>query len=618
MDLKKWTVLICCWMSFTIQAQQNFQKIYLFEDTFAIFNDLYVTDSCYYYTCTSGKAYQREFFNFGRINLDGSEQVLLLNQDVSSLQRVMYSQVDMDTNFRGNFVTNFTNSSALGSVPRIKEFDVEGNLINDFIFNDLWQNDSLYFWPSNRQIIDNSDSSYYILTVASDYTTDDNSGFTNGIQGCVLFKVKYDGTILFMKKFNYLPIGTYKPTWVGLNFLQYTPTSFLMVIDEQKINSPSNYEMNWTRIHFIEIDYNGIELNHQIYQDGQYCPGSFGCTVLEDGGVLISYYESILDGSPPNNDYFRPRPVIARLNNNFDLIWKHQLNNFYGSDFGYYSNMHDFKLVNDSLFVGAYNHVDQLIFNQAYLTTMRLSQYNLDGENKWNRDYTYFSTDNFNDPEYGIYDLELTSDGGYIMCGEIYHFDSLNAGSPGQFGYVLKTNCLGFIGDPISEFTYQSNSGLLEFVNEGIQAGSYTWIFGDGDTLVTKEYVDSVSHVYDANGIYTVQLIAHGCNGEDDTISKTINVSGISNGYVGDGTLLTLYPNPLSSGESLAFYVGDIPTKDITVEVVNEIGQSVFTGKIESSQTTYIIPFNFASGVYFVSLKNNSNERLEVEKLIVL
>jgi PKD repeat protein len=278
--------------------------------------------------------------------------------------------------------------------------------------------------------------------------------------------------------------------------------------------------------------------------------------------------------------------------------------------------MHDFKIVQDSLFVGAFEYIEELVFNQAYYTTMRLSQYNLDGVNKWNRDYTYFPTDNFNDPEYGIYDMELTSDGGYIMCGEIYHFDSLSAGSPGQFGYVLKTNCLGFLGDPISEFTYQSNSGLVEFVNEGIQAGSYTWIFGDGDTLVTNEYVDSVSHVYDANGIYIVQLIAHGCNGESDTILKSINVSGISNGYVGDGTLLTLYPNPMSSGESLAFYVGDIPTEDITVEVVNEIGQSVFTGKIESSQTTYIIPLNFASGVYFVSLKNES-DRLEVEKLIV-
>lgn len=614
----KWfkCLVVYCFLSFSIQAQVNFQKIYLFEDTFAIFNDIYVTDSCYYYTCTSGKAYQREFFNFGKIQFDGTEEILLLDQDLTSLQRVMFSQVDMDTNFRGNFVTNFVNYSSLGSVPRIKEFDSDGNLLNDFIYNDLWQIDSLSFWPANRQIIDNYDSSYYILTLASDYTTDDNSGSFNGIRGCVLFKVKFDGSIVFSKHFNYLPVGTYKPSWVGINFLQYSPTSMLMVIDEQKIYAPSSYEMNWARIHFIEIDKNGDELNHQIFQDGQYSPGYYGCTVLNDGGVLISYYESILDGLPPNNDYFRPRPVIARLDNNFDLVWKRNIREFYGSEYSYYTNMHDFKIVQDSLFVGAFEYVDELVFNQSYYTTLRLSQYNLDGVNKWNRDYTYFPTDNFNDPEYGIYDLELTPDGGYIMCGEIFHFDSLSAGSPGQFGYILKTNCLGFLSDPIAEFSYSTNNGEVEFVNEGIQAGSYRWNFGDGETLNTTEYIDTVSHSYSANGDYTVQLIAYGCNGINDTISKTIMVSGISSGYAGDGTLLTIYPNPISSGESLAFYVGKITEENVTVEVVNMLGQIVFQGQVHTPNTTYIVPLNVASGEYFVSLRSES-DRLEVEKLIV-
>ena len=614
----KWfkCLVVYCFLSFSIQAQVNFQKIYLFEDTFAIFNDIYVTDSCYYYTCTSGKAYQREFFNFGKIHFDGTEEILLLDQDFTSLQRVMFSQVDMDTNFRGNFVTNFVNSSSLGSVPRVKEFDSEGNQISDFIYNDLWQNDSLFFWTANRQIIDNSDSSYYILTVASDYTTDDNSGFTNGIQGCILFKIKYDGTIVFSKRFNYLPIGINKPTWVGINFLPYSSSSLLLVIDEMKTNSPSNAEMDWTKIHFIEIDKNGNELNHQTFQDGQYCPGSFGCTILNDGGVLISYYESILSGTPPNNDYFRPRPAIARLDNNFDLVWKRNIREFYGSEYSYYTNMHDFKIVQDSLFVGAFEYVDELIFNQSYYTTLRLSQYNLDGENKWNRDYTYFPTDNFNDPEYGIYDLELTPDGGYIMCGEIFHFDSLSAGSPGQFGYILKTNCLGFLGDPTAKFSYSTNNGEVEFVNEGIQAGSFLWIFGDGDTLNTTEYVDTVEHIYLENGNYTVQLIAFGCNGINDTISKTITVSGISSGYAGDGTLLTIYPNPIASGESLAFFVGNIAEENVTVEVVNMLGQIVFQGKVQTPNTTYIVPLNIAVGEYFVSLKSDS-DNLEVEKLIV-
>jgi PKD repeat protein len=332
---------------------------------------------------------------------------------------------------------------------------------------------------------------------------------------------------------------------------------------------------------------------------------------------LYYFQEKILGGLPPNTDYFRPRPVIARFDNNYNLVWKKTLREFYGTDYSLIiGHITEVQIVKDSLFVGAFNYIEEIEENMAYKERLRLSQYNLNGENKWNRDYIYYPTDDFNDPEYGIYDLELTPDGGYIMLGEVQILDSLLTNAPGQFGYVLKTNCLGFLGDPIAEFAYSTNYGDVQFVNSSIQAGSYQWIFGDGDTLSTSEYIDSVKHNYLNNGNYTVQLIAYGCNGINDTFSKTIQVSVLSNGFAGDGTLLTLFPNPISSGESIAFYVGNITQENVTFEIVNALGQIVFQGKIQLPNTTYIIPFNFASGQYFVSLKNNS-DLLEVEKLIV-
>ena len=63
-------------------------------------------------------------------------------------------------------------------------------------------------------------------------------------------------------------------------------------------------------------------------------------------------------------------------------------------------------------------------------------------------------------------------------------------------------------------------------------------------------------------------------------------------------------------------FVGNIAEENVTVEVVNILGQIVFQGKVQSPNTTYIVPLNVASGEYFVSL-SNENERLEVEKLIV-
>lgn len=614
-NLIKLIVFLFISLSFQIQAQQNFHRVYLFNDTTAIFNDLYVTDSCYYYTCTSGKGNQRHYFNFGKLSLTGDEQVLLLDEDVNSFQNVMSSMVDMDTNFRGNFITSFTNSSSLGIVPRIKEFQADGLMVFDTTYNQYWTNDSLSFFSKNRQLISNSDSSYLLFTYKVDLTTDDNTTWFNGSEGTLLTKVKYDGQILWQKEFKYLPVGLYKPQWMVLNFLKYSSSSYLLIINEVKHNAPSNAQMDWSKIHIFEVDENGNQLNHKVFQDGQYCWGSYGAVVLEDGGILLTYYESILGGTPPNNDYFITRPVVARLSSSFNLVWKQTLRELH-SEIGTYDNMFDLKLFNDSLFVGAFHYYDKLFDGPGYYAALRIGQYNLDGDNKWNREYNYFPTDNLNDPQYGIYDLELTPDGGYIMSGEAFIYDSLVENAPCQYGYVLKTNCLGFLGDPISEYSYTTNFGSAECVNYSIQAGSYTWIFGDGDTLITTEYVDTVTHVYSENGNYTVQLIAHGCNGMNDTISKTVNVSGISSGYVGDGTLLTIYPNPLSSGESLAFYVGSITEENVTVEIFNSIGQVVFKGKIKAANTTYIVPLNLSSGEYFVSLRDG-NKDLEVEKLIV-
>lgn len=616
MKIAQYILIFCSLIYSKVEAQQNFQKVYTFQDTFAIFNDVFVTDSCFYYTATTGGG-NRAFFNFGKIDLTGIEHVLLLDQDVTSHQRVMFSQADMDTNFRGNFVTAYVNASIIGTYPRIKETTPQGVIVNDFSLIDYWINDSLSFnTDPTRIIINNGDSSYLLAFQYYDHTTDDNNGYS-GSAGVILIKLKYDGTVLWDKKFHYSPVGLYKPFWGLLNFIKLPNNEILIIIDEKMSYGSSQLDLNWTKSHFIKLDENGIEIEHKTFHDGQYSPGAFAGTPLEDGGLLYSYYESVLGGVPPNTDYFRTRPVIARFDNNYNLVWKKSLREFYGTDYSLIiGHMTEVQIVKDSLFVGAFNYIEEIEENIAYKERLRLSQYNLNGVNKWNRDYIYYPTDDFNDPEYGIYDLELTPDGGYIMLGEVQILDSLLTNAPGQFGYILKTNCLGFLGDPIAEFGYSTNYGDVQFVNSSIQAGSYQWIFGDGDTLSTSEYIDSVKHNYLNNGNYTVQLIAYGCNGINDTISKTIQVSGISNGFTGDGTLLTLFPNPISSGESIAFYVGNITQENVTVEIVNTHGQTVFQGKIQLPNTTYIIPLKMASGAYFVSLRNDS-DLLEVEKLIV-
>jgi PKD repeat protein len=140
----------------------------------------------------------------------------------------------------------------------------------------------------------------------------------------------------------------------------------------------------------------------------------------------------------------------------------------------------------------------------------------------WYRDYYYYPIDLFNDPEYEIKDLEIMPDGGFIMGGQVFNYDFFNDNVPFQFAYLLRTNCLGFLNPPEAALSYESDQGEVLFINNSMSAGSYTYYFGDGASLCTGEDIDSVMHTYENGGDYEVTLVAHGCNGEADTVKFNI------------------------------------------------------------------------------------------------
>jgi PKD repeat protein len=64
-------------------------------------------------------------------------------------------------------------------------------------------------------------------------------------------------------------------------------------------------------------------------------------------------------------------------------------------------------------------------------------------------------------------------------------------------------------------------SGLESKVREGGQIVIYTWTFGDGESATAAE----VTHVYAANGTYTVTLVVTDDNGATNTTSVDITVT---------------------------------------------------------------------------------------------
>lgn len=77
---------------------------------------------------------------------------------------------------------------------------------------------------------------------------------------------------------------------------------------------------------------------------------------------------------------------------------------------------------------------------------------------------------------------------------------------------------------PVADFSYTPGStGLMQFTNLSKNATVYQWQFGDGQSST----VSSPSISYSSNGQYDVTLIAKNAAGDQDLISKRVDITTI-------------------------------------------------------------------------------------------
>jgi len=102
-------LLIITWFFVFNTHAQNFQKIYLFEDTFAYVNDIFVTDSCCFFSGASGKGSLRCDVVFGKLDLNGEIITYTIDMTANEYNLSYGGRTQLDTNFRGNFNVGYTN-----------------------------------------------------------------------------------------------------------------------------------------------------------------------------------------------------------------------------------------------------------------------------------------------------------------------------------------------------------------------------------------------------------------------------------------------------------------------------------------------------------------------------
>lgn len=177
---------------------------------------------------------------------------------------------------------------------------------------------------------------------------------------------------------------------------------------------------------------------------------------------------------------------------------------------------------------------------------------------------------------------------------------------------------------PVASFTADptnGNAALTVNLDASISTDdngvtSYRWDFGDG----TFGNGARTMHLYNAPGIYTIQLTVSDNEGLSSTDTKTVTV--LENIVLEENKELSdiaVFPNPVSGKETLKIDLSDFPNQGLVMALYTIYGKLVIQQLVEEDHED-IIEMNVSKlqdGVYLLELtKNDESEEYTIKKII--
>jgi hypothetical protein len=569
------------------------------------FNSIYEVDSGYY--CVGMVPHPTEpgnpdQFLLGFMSFEGDWETKLLDYDTLQDQRSGFSHNSLILNNQGNFVHVYSNCGDGNCYPRLKEVTPEGQIVRDTIYRDVIDSLGLIVFDGNNLYFDSFSGDYTVLSNTSD-TARFEAGFPDfGTQ--LYLRIDQNFTIVDTIHFTD-PNQTHSYIYAS-KCIKFNGIEVVMIQDQKQAGSAENRE---GKMVFYEVDQNGLHQRMADYNVGQYERQSRSLISTFDSAFVFFYIQSewVIDE-------WRYTNMLCKLDSNYQLIWETPL--FYTSYPSPGSTIFAHRVVEtiDSAYVVAMGGANV----DFGVVLMKIHKY---GAVEWER-HIVKPIPNIQDTSYSdveIRDVIKNSKGGYTMIGR--HDNEILGPIVTINGYVVETNCLGFMGPPEGHADYLIEDNFqVSFYNQSMQAGSYTWDFGDGTLLETDEYSDTISHTYTGFGNYEVILIARGCAGENDTVQFNVIAALHTNpSLVTDGQgYFTLFPNPIAAGNLFNVYINGLDPNDGTVwlELINAEGRRVQEIQLSAKEGTYMLNLSLASGIYMVNL-NQGGSVLQSRKLMV-
>jgi len=157
---------------------------------------------------------------------------------------------------------------------------------------------------------------------------------------------------------------------------------------------------------------------------------------------------------------------------------------------------------------------------------------------------------------------------------------------------------------PVANFSFDANNLTVVFTNLSEDATLYSWDFGDGSFSIQP----NPTHIYAANGVYAVTLIAQTACGFKDTIVQQIGVVSVNEpSWL---THLNLSPNPTDG--VFRVEVGGHPQSKLDFALFNAIGQQISneTASFQSGwmQKSFDLE-QWPAGVYYLQIKSGQEAK---------
>ncbi|MEI6852944.1 MAG: PKD domain-containing protein, partial [Bacteroidota bacterium] len=164
---------------------------------------------------------------------------------------------------------------------------------------------------------------------------------------------------------------------------------------------------------------------------------------------------------------------------------------------------------------------------------------------------------------------------------------------------------------PYGSFGYSINNFDITFTNTSVNANSWLWNFGDGQTSSLSNPI----HSYASSGIYYVSLTVSNPYCGQVTVIDTINLqlTGIADNITASS--ISIYPNPTNGIAILE--ISNPGMKYLYMEIFSLTGQLIYSDHFSSAFIKKSINLSgLANGVYTVRL--SSQYDVKTEKLILV